>query len=62
MAASATRALRVLPVALAFFVMPPAQGAQHYINMTKREVVDRIVAQEQAKVESLQTRGYILRL
>ena len=47
------RALKVLPLVLAFFGMTRAQCAQHSTNMTQTEVVDRIVAQEQAEMESL---------
>lgn len=47
------RALKVLPVALAFVATPPAQCAQQSGNMGRAEVVDKIVAQEQAEIESL---------
>lgn len=50
---SCMRALKVLPLALAFFVVMTAQCAQHSTNMTPVEVVDRVVAQEQAEMESL---------
>jgi hypothetical protein len=42
------RALRVLPVALAFVAMPAAQCAQQATGL-----LDRIVAQEQAEIQSL---------
>jgi hypothetical protein len=47
------RALRVLPVALAFVAMPGAQCAQQSTNTRPVEVLDKIVAQEQAEIESL---------
>ena len=46
-------ALKVTPIVVACFMMPPAQCAQHSTNVTQAEVVDRIVAQEQAEMESL---------
>jgi Peptidase family M48 len=50
---SGMRALKVLPVALAFVATPGAQCAQQSANMERVEVVDKIVAQEQAEIESL---------
>src|SRR5215472_274345 len=47
------RALRALPVTLAFVAMPGAQCAQQSTNTRPVEVLDRIVAQEQAEIESL---------
>jgi Peptidase family M48 len=47
------RALRVLPVALAFVAMPGAQCAQQSTNTRPVEVLDKIVAQEQAEIKSL---------
>jgi hypothetical protein len=47
------RALRVLPVALAFVAMPGAQCAQRSTSTRPVEVLDKIVAQEQAEIESL---------
>ena len=47
------RALRVLPVSLAFVAMPGAQCAQQSTNTRPVEVLDKIVAQEQAEIESL---------
>src|ERR1700747_3432931 len=47
------RALRVLPVALAFVAMPGAQCAQQSTNTRPVVVLDKIVAQEQAEIESL---------
>ena len=47
------RALRIVPVALAFFAMPPAQSAQQSTNMMPADVLDKIVAQEQAEIASL---------
>ena len=45
------RSLKILPVALALSVMPLAATAQQLIS--PNEVVDKIVAQEQAEVQSL---------
>lgn len=47
------RVLKVLPVALAFVATPLAQCAPQSSNMVRTDLVDKIVAQEQAEVESL---------
>ena len=47
------RALKVLPVALAFVATPLAQCAPQSTNTGRSEVVDKIVAQEQAEIESI---------
>ena len=47
------RALKLLPVALAFVATPLAQCAPQSTNTGRSEVVDKIVAQEQAEIESL---------
>jgi Peptidase family M48 len=47
------RALRVLPVALAFVATPTAHCAQQSTDMGRAEVLDKIVAQEHAEIESL---------
>ena len=47
------RTLKVLPAALAFFMMPLTLCAQHFTNMMEAEVIDKIVAQEHAEMEAL---------
>src|SRR5215472_5698852 len=47
------RALKILPVALAFVATPRAASAQQSSNMGRAEVLDKIVAQEHAEMESL---------
>src|SRR5215472_2796623 len=47
------RALKILPVALAFVATPRAASAQQSSNMGRAEVLDKIVAQEHAEIESL---------
>ena len=47
------RALKLLPVALAFVATPRAECAPQSTNMGRVEVLDKIVAQEQAEIESL---------
>jgi hypothetical protein len=50
---SGMRALKLLPVALAFVATPRAECAPQSSNMGRVEVLDKIVAQEQAEIESL---------
>ncbi len=47
------RTLRTLPVLLALGVMPLAAFAQQPATSSKAEIVDRIIAQERAEVQSL---------
>src|SRR5215467_11626285 len=47
------RTLKTLAVALALMAMPPALRARQSTTMTQAEVVDKIVAQEHAEIESL---------
>ena len=47
------RALKILPVALAFVATPRAASAQQSSNVGRAEVLDKIVAQERTEIESL---------
>ena len=47
------RTLRTLPVFLALGVMPLAAFAQQPATSSKSEIVERIIAQERAEVQSL---------
>lgn len=47
------RAMKILPVALAFVAAPRAASAQQSSNVGRAEVLDKIVAQEHAEIESL---------
>lgn len=47
------RALKILPVALAFVATPRAECAQQSTNTARAELLDKIVAQEHAEIESL---------
>ena len=47
------RALGILPIVLALMAMPPAACAQESNTSTQAEVLDKIIAQERAEMESL---------